>query len=151
MKMYGSGCWWSDRTDFHLAHSRGGSRGRGQGVCTPPPWDDLRFSNTTGILKKKKKKTRWFIGVEVEQETSASPPKKILDPPLHSRIKLHSNCSFYVYWLCCCYHTERFILFLFWNLQYLIYTYLLGHRSAGHCNSSQTKTKRVGNPQQLED
>ena len=27
-------------------------------------------------------KTMWFIGVEVEQETSASPPKKILDPPL---------------------------------------------------------------------
>ena len=24
----------------------------------------------------------WFIGVEVEQETSAPPPKKILDPPL---------------------------------------------------------------------
>ena len=23
----------------------------------------------------------WFIGVEVEQETSAPPPKKILDPP----------------------------------------------------------------------
>ena len=39
-----------------------------------PPFDDLRFSNTTGILKKKK--TMWFIGVEVEQETSASPPKK---------------------------------------------------------------------------
>ena len=37
---------------------RGGSRGRVQGVRTPPaPWDDLRFSNTTGIL---------FIGVEVE-------------------------------------------------------------------------------------
>ena len=29
-----------------------------------------------------KKKTMWFIGVEVEQETSAPPPKKILDPPL---------------------------------------------------------------------
>ena len=29
-----------------------------------------------------KKKTLWFIGVEVEQETSAPPPKKILDPPL---------------------------------------------------------------------
>ena len=29
-----------------------------------------------------KKKTMWFIGVEVEQETSATPPKKILDPPL---------------------------------------------------------------------
>ena len=24
----------------------------------------------------------WFIGVEVEQETSAPRPKKILDPPL---------------------------------------------------------------------
>ena len=24
----------------------------------------------------------WFIGVEVEQETIAPPPKKILDPPL---------------------------------------------------------------------
>ena len=24
----------------------------------------------------------WFIGVEVEEETSAPPPKKILDPPL---------------------------------------------------------------------
>ena len=39
----------------------------------PPPSDDLRFSNTTGILPKK---TMWFIGVEVEQETSASRPKK---------------------------------------------------------------------------
>ena len=26
----------------------------------------------------------WFIGVEAEQETSAPPPKKILDPPLFS-------------------------------------------------------------------
>ena len=40
----------------------------------PPPRDDLRFSNTTGILQKKK--TMWFIGVEVEQEASAPPPKK---------------------------------------------------------------------------
>ena len=55
-----------------------------QGVSTPPPplRDDLRFSNTTGILRKKK--TMWFIGVEVEQETSAPPPKKILDAPLGS-------------------------------------------------------------------
>ena len=37
------------------------------------PRDDLRFSNTTGILQKK---TVWLIGVEVEQETSAPPPKK---------------------------------------------------------------------------
>ena len=49
----------------------GGCRG-----CAPPsPWDDLRSSNTTGILPKKKK-TLWFIGVEVEQETSAPPPEK---------------------------------------------------------------------------
>ena len=54
--------------------TRGRSRGRVQGVRTPPPRDDLRFSNTTGILPKKK--TMWLIGVEVEQETSAPPPKK---------------------------------------------------------------------------
>ena len=54
--------------------SRGGSRGRVQRVHTLP-WDDLRFSNTSGILQKRKK-TMWFIGVEVEQETSAPPPKK---------------------------------------------------------------------------
>ena len=41
----------------------------------PPPLDDLRFSYTTGILQKKKK-TMWFIGVEVEPEMSAPPPKK---------------------------------------------------------------------------
>ena len=29
-----------------------------------------------------KKNTMWFIGVEVEQETSEPAPKKILDPPL---------------------------------------------------------------------
>ena len=54
---------------------RGGSKGRVQGVRTPPPWDGLRFSNTTGILPPPQK-TMWFIGVEVEQETSAPPPKK---------------------------------------------------------------------------
>ena len=36
--------------------------------------DDLRFSNTTGILQKKK--TMWFVGVEVAQETSAPLLKK---------------------------------------------------------------------------
>ena len=39
----------------------------------PTPGDDLRLSNTTGILQKKN--TVWFIGIEVEQETSALPPK----------------------------------------------------------------------------
>ena len=45
-----------------------------RGCAPPPPWDDLWFSNTTGILQKKK--TMWFIGVEVEQETNTPPPKK---------------------------------------------------------------------------
>ena len=50
-----------------------------QGVLTPPPEMTCGFliqlvSLTTGILRKKK--TMWFIGVEVEQETSAPPPKK---------------------------------------------------------------------------
>ena len=39
--------------DFDVILGRGGSRGRVQGVRTPPR-DDLRFSNTTGILQKKK-------------------------------------------------------------------------------------------------
>ena len=57
---------------------RGGFRGRVQGVRTPPPpWNDLRVSNTTGILQKgEMQKTMCFIGVEVEQETSAPPPNK---------------------------------------------------------------------------
>ena len=57
-------------------YSRGRSRERVQGVRPhppPPPGDNLRFSNTTGIMQKK---TMWFIGVEVQQETSAPPPKK---------------------------------------------------------------------------
>ena len=58
---------------FLIYKRRGGSSGRVQGGEHPPPWDDLWFSNTTGILQKK---TMWFIGVEVEQETIASPPKK---------------------------------------------------------------------------
>ena len=67
--------------------SRGGSRGRVQGLRPPPlpHRDDLRFSNTTTILQKK---TMWFIGVEVEQETSAPSRKKILDPPLCSQISV---------------------------------------------------------------
>ena len=51
-----------------------GGGGRGCAPSPPPHSDDLRFSNKTGILQKKK--TMWFIGVEVEQETSAPPPKK---------------------------------------------------------------------------
>ena len=65
------------RTRWHTPHQElpgvsGVDLGRGCRGCAPP-WDDLRFSNTTGILQKK---SMWFIGVEVEQETSAPPPKK---------------------------------------------------------------------------
>ena len=49
----------SSKNKFTLL-SGGGSRGRVQGVGggaggapPPPPRDDLRFSNTTGILQKK--------------------------------------------------------------------------------------------------
>ena len=60
------------------------------GGCPPHPRDDLRFSNTTGILQKN---TMWFIGVEVEQETSTPPPKKnpgsapAIVTPAHQQIK----------------------------------------------------------------
>ena len=53
---------------------RGGSMGRVQGVDTPPP-----LEMTCGFriqLVFCQKKTMWFICVEVEQETSAPPPKK---------------------------------------------------------------------------
>ena len=35
----------------------------------------------------------WFIGVEVEQETSAPPPKKILDPPLCLVVSFEKTCK----------------------------------------------------------
>ena len=49
---------------------RGGSRGRVQGVHTP-------LEMTSGFVIQLvfcQKKKMWFIGVEVEQETSAPPP-----------------------------------------------------------------------------
>ena len=51
--------------------NRGRSRGRVQGVCTPPEM-------TSGFLIKLVfcKKSYVVYGVEVEQETSAPPPKK---------------------------------------------------------------------------
>ena len=54
------------RTDY-----RGGSRGRVQGVRTPP-WDDLRLSNTTGILQKK----CGLLVLVTPFLSGASPPKK---------------------------------------------------------------------------
>ena len=59
----------------HRSH-RGGSRGRVQGVRIPPPEMTCGFLIQLVFCKKKKKKTMWLIGVELEQETSAPPPKK---------------------------------------------------------------------------
>ena len=44
----------------------------------------MRFSNTTGILQKKL--------CDLLEETSAPPPKKILDPPLDVHILLPKYC-----------------------------------------------------------
>ena len=61
-----------------LLNYRGGSRGGGQegrSPTPPPPTPEM----TCGFLIQLvfcKKKTMWFTGVEVEQETSAPPPKK---------------------------------------------------------------------------
>ena len=59
-----------------------------QGVRTSPPEMTCGFLIQQVFCKKKQtnKQTMWFIGVEIEQETSAPPPKKILDPPLKSRV-----------------------------------------------------------------
>ena len=58
-----------------ILKSRGGSRGRVQGVRTPPPTPEI----TCGFLIQLvfcQKKTIWLIGAEVEQEMSAPPPRK---------------------------------------------------------------------------
>ena len=57
-------------------HFRGGSRGRVQEVRTPHPPPPEMTCGFPIQLVFCEKKTMWFIGVEVEQETSAPPPKK---------------------------------------------------------------------------
>ena len=47
----------------------GGCRG-----CAPP--HEMTCGFLIQLVFSKKEKTMWFIGVEVEQETSAPPPKK---------------------------------------------------------------------------
>ena len=66
-----------------LVNSRlsGADLGGGCRGCAPPS-PEMTCGFLTQLVFCKKKKTMWFIGVEVEQETSAPPSKKILDPPL---------------------------------------------------------------------
>ena len=49
----------------------GGCRG-----CAPSPPEMTSGFLIQLVFRQKKKTTMWFIGVEVEQETSAPPPKK---------------------------------------------------------------------------
>ena len=62
------------KTNTDKRWTRGGSRGRVQGVRTPTP-PEMTCSFLIQLVFCKKK-TMWFIGVEVEQGTSAPPPKK---------------------------------------------------------------------------
>ena len=75
---------------------RGRSKGRVQGVCPPPPWDDLRFSNTTGILQKKK--NCGLLVLKYSKRRVHPLLKKILDPPLNLKKsdewnKLYTNTT----------------------------------------------------------
>ena len=49
----------------------------------------------------------WFIGVEVEQETSAPPPNKFLDPSLQNNGKEKQKA--------CC--TCKFVFFFIWLIR----------------------------------
>ena len=53
-------------------YSTGADLGGGCRGCAPPPEMTCGFLIQLVFCKK----TMWFIGVEVEQETSAPPPKK---------------------------------------------------------------------------
>ena len=74
--------WIDSLKKMFTALFRGGSRGRVQGVRTPPPIPEMTCDFLIQLIFCQKKKTMWFIGIEVEQETSAPLLKKILDPPL---------------------------------------------------------------------
>ena len=72
----------------------------GEGAGGVHPRDDMQFSNTTGILQKKT--LMWFIGVEVEQETSAPPLTK--DPgsaPGHDVVISIGGIFFTERFVCC--------------------------------------------------
>ena len=66
---------------------RGGSRGRVQ---------EMTCGFLIQLVFCQKKKTMWFIGVEVEQETSAPPPKKNpgFAPALDSRTRTTTSTRF---------------------------------------------------------
>ena len=66
--------------DFNFYYT-GADLGGGCRGGAPPPSPEMSCGFLIQLVFCKQE-TMWFIGVEVEQETSAPPPKKILDPPL---------------------------------------------------------------------
>ena len=60
---------------YIAVYNRGAFWGRVQGLRTPLPPLEMTCGFVIQLVFCKKK-TMWFIGVEVEQETSAPPPKK---------------------------------------------------------------------------
>ena len=74
------------------------SRGRVQGVRTPLSTPEMTCGFLVQLVFCKKKKTMWFIGVQVEQETSAPPPKKnpgsVPAGPLKQKILGRHNRNF---------------------------------------------------------
>ena len=96
-----------DRSRLIEGDRRGGSRGRVQGVRTPPLPE-----MTCGFLIQLvfcEKKTMWFIGVEEGQETSAPPPKKnpgsapgsLKAGPLNTEIEILTRQIVIVLLVCC--------------------------------------------------
>ena len=61
---------------FHPSLGSGADLGGGCRGCAPPPPSPEMSCGVLIQLVFCKQKTMWFIGVEVEQETSAPPPKK---------------------------------------------------------------------------
>ena len=59
----------------YLVFGPGADLGGGCRGCAPPP-PEMTCGFLIQLVFCKKKKTMWFIGVEVEQETSAPSPKK---------------------------------------------------------------------------
>ena len=63
---------WVTPRPFH--HSRADLGGGGVGGCAPTA--EMTCGFLIRLVFCKKKKTMWFIGVEVQQEMSSPPPKK---------------------------------------------------------------------------
>ena len=75
---------------FWLAECQGQILGEGAGGAHPPP-PEMTCGFLIQLVSCKKKKTMWFIGVEVEQKTSAPPPKKSWIRPCKTFLFLHST------------------------------------------------------------